>query len=580
MRLLLHIFLILLYAVPAYTADEPKVEAQLSTTTFSTSQGSLLSVNVIGDRNPEVRLPEIDGIDFQPRGKYSQISLINGSMTSSLALQYIVTAHKEGTYTLDGIRAEIDGKTYKADPISFTVKNKLLPKDDDDDGEDGEDLAFMEIKLKSTVYLGEKIPLEIHAFFSGKQQIELNSSPQILGEDISMKTFSQNPQQQKTQKKNTLYNELIWTTELSSVSSGTFPITFQLDASILEKEANHSSLGGFNDPLFPSMFSTTTRTPLRIMSKEEELHILPLPIKNQPDDFSGAVGQFSLQVIPGTQKADIGEPVQVTIILTGKGNFDLVHIPHIIENSQWKSYPAQKIEDQQTHQKRFQQVLVAKEGGNLILPQYKFSYFDPEKKEYVTLFSKETPIQIVGEKSVPKITDKTENEDIKREEPQKIEVNLVEQHLDLGRTCQNITPLFLTTWFLVILFILVLLLLYFIFKYSRSKKREKNAHHYQQLALYKELKQECLEIQNHIDEGKYQLVQNNLVFLMQQYFGFHLQQEPRSISPHSLRSLKKSENLIQMFNNITSASYAGASLSATELTEIVTTINKQLEADL
>lgn len=573
MRLVLSLLLIIFYAVPAYTADEPTIQAQLSSTEFSLNQGSLLSVKITGDRNPKVHLPEVNGLNFQARGKSSQMSFINGSMTNSLSLQYVITANKEGSYSLDGITAEIDGKTYRAHALSFTVKNNPIQKDDD-----GRALAFIETTVKTPVYLGEKIPVKIHAFFSGKQQIAVDSSPQILGENISMKPFSQNPQQQKTQRENTVYNELTWISELSSVSSGTFPLTFQLDASILKREAQRSSLGGFNDPFFSSMLSTTTRTPLRVMSKEKEITILPLPGKDQPDDFSGAVGQFSLEVLTSTQQADIGEPVQVTMTLTGNGNFDLVHTPHIVDNSQWKSYPAQKIESQQTHQKRFQQVLIAKEGGTLNLPQYSFSYFDPEIKGYITVLSKEKAIKIAGKKSVTQITPEPRVEDIATKERPKNEINLVEQHLKIGPTYPNIAPLFLRTWFLALLSILVFCFLYFTFRYIQAKKRERNGPYYQQLALFKDLKQERVDIQALLDANDYKNAQDSLVSLMQKYFAFHLQKEAQSISPHSLRSLEKNDELVHIFNTLTSASYTSNSLSLTELTEMLRVVNSKLEA--
>lgn len=579
MRLLFYLILIVLYASPAYTAGEPQIDVQLSHTEFPLHQGSLLSVTIIGDRNPKVTLPEIDGIDFKARGKSSQMSFINGSMTSSLSLQYIVTASREGVYSLDGITAEVDGQIYRAKPLSFTVQDTSIPKNEGGD-KDGEKLAFIETIVKSPVYLGENIPVKIDVFFSGKQRIEINSSPQILGEDINMKPFSQNPQQTQEERESTLYDKVTWATDLSSVSSGTFPLIFQLDASILKREAQRSALGGFNDPFFSSMLSTTTRTPLRVMSKDKEITILPLPTINQPDNFSGAVGQFNLKVESGTKKADIGEPVQITLTLAGKGNFDLVHPPQIVENSQWKNYPAQKLESQQTHQKIFQQVIIAKESGELNLPQYSFSYFDPEKKSYVTLLSKKTTIHIIRGKSLPTITPEPPTENIVKQEPQESRsINLVEQHLTIGKLQKDITPIFFKQWFLIVFLILLLSLFYCLLQYIRSKKREQNASYYYQLNLYRELKQESTAIQAYICKNDCKAAQDSLVSLMQKYFAFHLHKEAHSISPYSLRSLENKDDLVHIFTKLSSISYAEGSLSSGELGEMLTVINKRLEVD-
>lgn len=576
MRLLISLLFILLQTIPAYSAATPQVVAQLSSTKFSLHQGSLLSIKVTGDRNPNIILPEIAGIDFHPRGKSSQMSLINGSITSSLSLQYVITASKEGTYSLDGIQVEIDGEIYKAAALSFTVEKAKTPQD-----EDGEEVAFIETKVKKSVYLGETIPVNIHVFFSGKQKVEINSSPQLLSEDINMKPFTQNPLQQRAQRNNSLYDEIVWSTELSSVSSGTFPISFQLDASILKRQAQSSSLTGFNDPFFPSMFSTTTRIPLKVIGDEEQITILPLPEENQPKDFSGAVGQFTLSVTTKATKADIGEPVQVTMVINGDGNFDLVHTPRIIEDPLWKSYPAQKQEGQHPKQKVFQQVLIAKEGGQLQIPQYSFSYFDPQEKRYRTALSKPTTIEIVGSKSSPRTTENSRpHTEITVEATETTDINLVSQHLEIGPTYQEITPLFFRTWFIAIAALLVIALFFFALHILLSKKRDKNSVYQQKTALYKSLKQESLNIQNSLGENDFTKSQDCLISLLQKYFAFQLQKEALSISAHSLRHLDQDDEIIQIFKNLSSLSYSGTSLSSTELTQMVQVINTRLEEDV
>lgn len=574
MRLLLTLLLIICHALPAYTAGEPQIHAQLSATEFSIHQGSLLSITIIGDRNPKVQLPEIEGVQFQSRGKSSQLSYVNGAMSSSLSLQYVVTADKEGDYSLAPISAEIDGDTYYATPLSFTVHKIPNPVQ-----EDGTDLSFIETKLKSPVYLGELIPVDIHVFFSRQHRVKVNSPPRIIGDELSMTPFTQNPLQQQAQRKGNIYNELIWSTELSSVSSGTFPITFQLDASILKKE-DRGSLGGFGDPFVNSMLSTTTSIPLQVMSKSQEITILPLPTINQPADFSGAVGQFTLDVQATTKTADVGEPVQVTITLNGKGNFDLVHTPQIMGTPQWKSYPAQKIDTQQVkYQKVFQQVVVAKEAGQITLPKYSFSYFDPEKKHYVTLHSKQTSLDITGTNAkAPTLKapiPMAKSDEIASDTPQA--VNLVEQHLQVGKTYQEIKPLFLKKWFIALLCILIICLIYFVVLFIYNKRKENNAPHYQQRALYKELKQNCLTIQKEVDANEFHNAQNNIIQLLQRYFAFHLQKEAHSISPYSLRSMTNDLDLVNIFNSLSSASYTGILLSTTELTQMLDAIETRLE---
>ena len=64
-----------------------------------------------------------------------------------------------------------------------------------------------------------------------------------------------------------------------------------------------------------------------LMAKESEIKVLPLPIKNKPRHFQGGIGNFSLHIKAKDDKAYIGEPLFIKIILEGEGSLESVKDP-------------------------------------------------------------------------------------------------------------------------------------------------------------------------------------------------------------------------------------------------------------
>ncbi len=109
-----------LFTMQAYA--EVTVEATLSHLSFPQDKVARLTITVTGkSRNTAVDLPQIEGLRLHNRGKSSQISVVNGAISSSISHNYLVQAEKNGSYTIPSIGVTVGGKKYSTEPISFEV---------------------------------------------------------------------------------------------------------------------------------------------------------------------------------------------------------------------------------------------------------------------------------------------------------------------------------------------------------------------------------------------------------------------------------------------------------------------------
>ena len=93
-----------------------------------------------------------------------------------------------------------------------------------------------------------------------------------------------------------------------------------------------------------------------------------------------------MQVSTDLQASEVGEPIMLSLKLTGEGNFERIRGPELNDDSDWKIYAPEGqawIRKPNRSAKRFDYVMIPKRVGTLKTPEVKFSFFDPANKEYI-----------------------------------------------------------------------------------------------------------------------------------------------------------------------------------------------------
>jgi len=145
------------------------------------------------------------------------------------------------------------------------------------------------------------------------------------------------------------------------------------------------------------MYKTIDKT---IASKNRKIEVKPLPEKGKPDDFSGAVGQFSLTTSASKEKLDAGESLDFKVSVSGNGNLKLFELPAPEVPSNFEAYDPEHSEDVHTRSSGTTgsisdtYTLVPHLKGEYVIAPLKFTYFDPKTGSYKTLRSKEISINV------------------------------------------------------------------------------------------------------------------------------------------------------------------------------------------
>jgi hypothetical protein len=585
--------LILTFCSTCVYAADITVDASLSHRSIPVGKAARLTITVNGTRSADIELPQMKDVRFHNRGQSSQISMVNGSISANISSKYLVQPLNPGQYTIPAIRVTADGKEYTTAAITFRATGTATPNNGDA-AKDDEEIVFIRVSTTGNHYPGEIVPVQIKVYFDQQYRADIQSLPTLQGDGVVMAQLQEKPQQIQESLGNKTYNVLIWDTTLSGIKAGKHPITFTLDASLLIPQSRRSSstFGGsslFNDSFFNNMFDDYQRKPISVVSPEIIYNVLPLPTANQPENlsFTGAIGDFELKVTASPLDVGVGEPITLTMEVSGQGNFDRVEAPVFPGSSDWKTYdPSSNFTDRGSNYsgaKVFEQAIVAKNDRITKIPALSFSFFDPKKARYITRTSK--PISLRMQKTAPLQTSVQPAQSTPAQQqlatlparPENIK-GLAPIHLSAGTFAPTISPLFKKIWFVAICGICVLLLLALLLYRRRLRKFEQHPeirHQQHQKQLF----------ENDLEKiNQAQLTVDSMAFLsgcrvaMQNQLGPLWDMEPTAISLTDLKThLKPDSGLIEIFAAAEQAVYGAATLSGDTMVNYCTTVTTELE---
>ena len=326
-------------------------------------------------------IPEVPGLRFTQAGRGSEMTVVPGRVSQTLVISYQVTATQTGAFTIPPITATVDGRRLATEPLTLTV----APTDPSQPQHAFLTLAFP----KERYYVGESTAAEMHLHAQSGSVIRL---PTLSGEGGIFGTNVSWGQQTRVATNNGIYHRLAWRVPVTFAKAGTFRYAAQ-DCQ-LRVEVRTA-------PRRDSIWSFVPNVESRILNLTSDpvtLQILPLPTDQVPPDFSGAVGRFSLDAHIGSTNVAVGDPLTLTVRISGSGNLPAVRWSAPTNWPGLKAYdPTSQLESGDPlgldGTRVFEQVLIPESSSVQAIPPLRFSFFDPTTESYQTASHPGFPIK-------------------------------------------------------------------------------------------------------------------------------------------------------------------------------------------
>jgi hypothetical protein len=407
------------------TSAAQQVQAELSQDFAGVGQAVRLSISVTGGRGAQVpQQLTVEGLEARFIGKSEQMQwqMKGGGVnsTSISTFNYLIVPLRQGEFKIPPIPVKIDGKTIKTPPLTLRVSGAqgvpvlpAIPVPQSQSGRQGSSppsasqptphsrgaqtddkkIAFGDLIIpKKTVYVGEVVPVELRFYFDAGYGARLPERPSFSGEGFTVMPFSK-PIEKQQEVDGRVHNVIIFQTAISAAKTGTLEISpATLESQIQVPGRLPSGFDDFFGGFLGNMMSGDIRQ-MTVKTQSAKLEVKPLPKEGRPEDFSGAVGQFSLEASAAPKQAAAGDPISLNVTVSGRGNFDAMAPPVLTESEGWRTYPpGEKFEASPSDpigfngEKRFEYMLVAREDQSKT-PMAQLSFFDPALEKYVTIKS-------------------------------------------------------------------------------------------------------------------------------------------------------------------------------------------------
>ncbi len=318
--------------------------------------------------------PNIGGLEFRRGGWGNQSqrqSGVNGRWfyQTSIDLQVEVVANGLGEFSVPAYHIEYKGNEYTIPSASLTVVERRNEPTADEQ-------VFLSIDAPKEMFIGQSIDIYANLYLHERVSRVEYESAQLEGDGFSINETEATPTRSTTTVNGRRYQLLRWPMTVTAIQQGPEQ---QLSATAILSQVR---------------ILTQQRYPIK--ADPVFINVLPLPTEGQPTSFSGAIGDFQMQVSTDLDNTKTGEPIMLSLKLTGKGNFERIQGPALPDNNDWKVYaPESQIEGEGDNQaKRFDYVMIPKRTGTLKTPEVTFSFFDPEKSEYIEYTSPSLEVSV------------------------------------------------------------------------------------------------------------------------------------------------------------------------------------------
>jgi hypothetical protein len=333
------------------------------------------------------RTIEVPGLTITFSGQSQRTIVSRGVPSVEISIRYVVQSGEAGEFEIPAQTFKVDGVELQAAVVKVSVK----------EGQAVDEELTPTIQLavgKTEFWKGEVVPVRVNVLVHPTVQPLSQFFPQVKTPNFAVNRFDRSAGLEARELNGEVWRAWQMESVLTALQAGaqTFGPA-EIKAELLMPTA-----GGFNTPFGQQQGDRRT---VALRSNTVPVNVKELPLDGKPDDFSGAVGEFEVELLASPVSLNAGDPIAVEIAISGTGNFDALTAPRIESSEGWRLYEPRVSQENRAWgtepgRKSFTQILIP-EKNHTQIPSFVLHYFDPKSGTYVTRKSPPVLITVKGE---------------------------------------------------------------------------------------------------------------------------------------------------------------------------------------
>ena len=363
------------------------------------------------------KAPSFEGFDVLAGPAISQgssVQIVNGSMTKSVSYTYtfVLLPQAAGNVTIGAAEVKVDGSSYRTRPLPIEIVNEGEgsraqqqqggSNRADDTQADAQsrigkdDILLRAVVSRSSVYKNEPLHVAFKLYTRVPYvNIVPESAPSFNGfwsQDLSDPNSARVGRETyagKVYETRVLYDYLLYPQQVGSLTID--PVDMTVVAQVVVQSRHADPFFGGGREVF--------NVPRKVQSQRATVQVKALPA-GAPASFSGAVGNFTMDTQFPSERIAANSGATVTVKISGTGNLTFVQAPKLPLPTSFEQYNVKTTESINTSAsgisgyRKFEYPFIARAEGAYDIEPIEFTYFDPQRVQYVTLKSKPLTLEI------------------------------------------------------------------------------------------------------------------------------------------------------------------------------------------
>jgi hypothetical protein len=340
-----------------------------------------VAVSAGGTEIPQIVPPSFAPFDVLRSSVSPHVQLDPRNGGSIIAeYRYVLTTDRAGSFTIPPFEARLGALSARSQPLHIVVRESrvggavptVVARARVDTSLD---VNFRALAEPETVFVGQQANYEVAVFLNETVRDRLGRNPTFYPPDMqSMMAYDLAPVTGDPPKRKVgtrCFDALVYQRALFPLVPGRFVISpaqlvysLRLSSSFFSREESHE-----------------------LVTDSTILVAVNPPNAGRPPEYTGAVGDLAIATRLDTRHGRVGDPMTLTVRLTGSGNVKLFPPPKL--DIPWASLVrgdervavdtgARRIRGS----KEFDWVLTPKVAGELDLPPIRYGYFNPDTRHY------------------------------------------------------------------------------------------------------------------------------------------------------------------------------------------------------
>ena len=388
-------FLIILSFISFVFSQE--ISSSVSTKNISITESVIFTIKISDiDENPSVDISEIEDSFSIISGPNigSEYRFVNGNRTSSRSISWTLIAKSHGSLTIPSLNVIVGRKTLITEPHEIIVSKQNTDQSIKD--------LFLEVKVsKDKAFVGEQVKLT-YTFYTRVASKVLSTEFPEYNDFWVEKLFDPVGMQFTPESWNDIEIDGNNYKSLKIYEVALFPLqegVYTLESMIMKIETKNKD-SSFNrlfwdDPFFDT-FSQRTRAKLLV---SDPIKIEVSSLSNIPQNFTGAVGKFTLNSSLSNSNIDEGSPTVFKVVLNGEGNLSNIGRPKItfpddIDVFEGETKVEKNISDDFSGSIIWEYNLIPRKNGIFMIDAIEIPFFNSVTKSWSNASSKDIKLTV------------------------------------------------------------------------------------------------------------------------------------------------------------------------------------------